>query len=656
MNRREYLKISALGAAAISCGRLPMYAGGPNETSSLATLQRTFAEKGCLETYSLLTRGRGLGLGALSCSEQHLTPGCSVDWVKVTYTSPKQGIAPGGAITLVVPPGPSYTKLQMEDADKPSHMRVEAAVPVELELQHPPFEIQEKCLVYKSHVQARLPKGLAAGEQITFVWQGVELDKHARRWGGDTWRFDIKVDHDADGWDEQLPDTMTLPKHTGPAKYLLVRAACMALVAEPVRLTVSAFDENWNPAQDYTGTVHFARLDGKTTGLPRAVTFTESDQGSILTEVTFEEAGYFWVTVQGEGDLFNRSNPVQIFTEEPERRLYWGDIHLHTEKSADARVWAHTTSTYEGSYNIGRYRYGLDFQANTEHHGLEQGNYSPAEWQEMQRITNAANDPGKYATIIANEYSHAEGDAIAYFKDNSIPFIAHPRDNHPVGLYHDLRPTHCALVPHHFAQNMRPFDWDKNYDAELMPVCEIFSNHGRAECYKNEPHYSNHKVATIEGQTWVDQLQSGKKLGCICSSDDHWARPGTCGLMAAWSRSGLTREGVVNALQEPQACYGTTGDRSILYFDVEEREAQPHIQVCAAAGTEIEKLEIIRNGETVYEQVGDSLTMKANWTDTTKPDACWYYVRLTLREQSVCEESMVNRKQFAWSSPVWIDA
>ena len=210
MKRREYLKISALGAAAITCGRLPVFAGGPSETSSIKALQRAYAEKGRLETYSLLTRGRGQGRGAVACSEKALMPGCAVDWVEVVYTAPETGIAPGGSVTLVVPAGPSCTKLQIDDTAGDAYLQVEADVATSIELQHPPFEVQEKCLVHKSHAQVHLPEGLAAGQTLTFIWSGLELDKHARRWGGDTWRFHLKVDHDGDGWAEQLPDPLTL--------------------------------------------------------------------------------------------------------------------------------------------------------------------------------------------------------------------------------------------------------------------------------------------------------------------------------------------------------------------------------------------------------------------------------------------------------------
>ena len=79
------------------------------------------------------------------------------------------------------------------------------------------------------------------------------------------------------------------------------------------------------------------------------------------------------------------------------------------------------------------------------------------------------------------------------------------------------------------------------------------------------------------------------------------------------------------------------------------------MRVRAAAGTEIEKLEIIKDGSVVHTREGDALTIEDTWVDPAAPSACWYYVRLTLREQAVCEENMVGRKQFAWSSPIWLD-
>jgi hypothetical protein len=328
--------------------------------------------------------------------------------------------------------------------------------------------------------------------------------------------------------------------------------------------------------------------------------------------------------------------------------------------SADARVWAHTTSTYQGSYQIGRFRYGLDFMANADHHDLLQGNYSPDEWEQMMRITNQANVPGRFVTLIANEFSHSQGDANAYFKADHAPFF-HREPDCLEKLIAQLRHYECVLPPHHFAQNMRPYNW-ANYDAELMPICEIFSNHGRAEYFDNQPHYSGKKVPTLLGQTWVDQLHAEKRLGCIASGDDHWAGPGTCGLTGAWSPA-LTRDGIYHALTA-RRCYATTGDRTILYFTVAGAEggrvippvAHPEICIRTAAGSVILKIEIIKNGDPVHIAEPGTLAAELRWTDPVQePQTGWYYVRMTLEPQAVTEEYMRNRPQFVWSSPVWLE-
>lgn len=625
----------------------------------LKMYQAEFAKKGHLEAYAIHTRGLGRGACAISCSEKELLPGQQIKWVKVIYKAPVDGVSPHGTVTLAVPPGPST--VQISDADKAAFMEVQCQLPFSVELKHQPFEIQENHPVKPLRVCVSLPEGLPPNESVTFVWNAIALDTYARRWEGDSWRFRCFADHDGDGWDEELPRQTVLPKKSGPAEYLLVRCASMGLIGEPIRVTVSAFDKFWNPAQDYGGEVRFGSEGGASEGLPSPFRFGKKDGSSRAFSATFANPGFYWITVTDDQGRTNRSNPVEIFSQPPENRLFWGDLHVHTEKSADARAWAHTTSTYAGSYNIGRYRYGLDFQANSDHHSLRQGNYTREEWEEMKRITNGANEPGRFVALIANEFSHSQGDANAYFKIDDVPYFDHEY-NYPTYLFSQLQPYKCPLIPHHFAQNMRPFNWD-NYQSELMPVCEIFSDHGRAEYPENEPHYSWHTVPTLKGKTWVEQLDTGKMLGCVASGDDHWARPGTCGLAGVWSPS-LTREGIHDALVE-RRCIATTGDRTILHFTVNgigtgrtiPAADKIRIHVRAAAGSIVEKLEIVKNGKVVHVVEPGALLVEETWDDMARDSsACWYYARLTLRAQKICEEGMRDKTQFAWTSPVWVEA
>jgi hypothetical protein len=152
--------------------------------------------------------------------------------------------------------------------------------------------------------------------------------------------------------------------------------------------------------------------------------------------------------------------------------------------SSDARSDAHTTSTYEGSYMIGRYRYFLDFQANTDHHDLTDMDYGLARSEEMKQITNHAYEPGNFVTLIANELSHGKGDQNVYFPGDDAPFLLANVQHHPYAVWDTLAAYECFTVPHHVAQSMRPWQWE-NFNPELMGVVEFHGNH---------PHYSPHPI------------------------------------------------------------------------------------------------------------------------------------------------------------------
>ena len=233
-----------------------------DNTNELRRLQLQFPEKGHLEAYERYTRGLGKGSVEIRCSEEILLPDQKVSWVTVVYTASEEGIAPGGSVILFTPPGPKEAAVQLDDSSKAAFMEIQTEQPFSVALENSPFEVQENCKVLLLLVAVHFSDGLSAGEKVTFVWHDIQLDRHARRWGGDSWRFRVFADHDGDGWREELPQVAAISKKTGPAENLLVRCASMALVGEPVRVTVSAFDRFWNPAQEYTGEVRFAMEDG----------------------------------------------------------------------------------------------------------------------------------------------------------------------------------------------------------------------------------------------------------------------------------------------------------------------------------------------------------------------------------------------------------
>jgi hypothetical protein len=636
---------------------------------SMDELQEKYGQSA--NAYELHTAGMGLGKAEiLPASPVRVRQ--ALDRVVITYFAPRGGIARGGRVLVTYPPGSTLPQLAHPDSAGYVAIRTFDNRPVNGDIilvglhrraeddpsSQNPYHMHPR---NRRTVVADLPEGLPRGGSLSLTWSDVIIDKYARRYHGDRLLFRIHADHDADGFAEEIRASPSIPKTADVPHRIMLRCQSTAVTGEKVKMNILALDRHDNPASGYRGQVRFTS-DQEHVRLPDPYTFKASDNASHACYGSFQNPGFYWMEAfDDQNGFYARSNPIQVFEKEPDKRLYWGDLHVHTDMSSDARSDAHTTATYEGSYLIGRYRYALDFQANTDHHSLVDMDYGATHWEEMKEITNRANVPGHFVTLVANELSHGKGDQNVYFPGDEAPFLLASVQHHPQAVWDTLEQYECFTVPHHVAQSMRPWQWE-NFHPGLMRVVEIFSNHGRAEFYGNHPHYSHHAAATLDGHTWVDQLNTGKKLGAIASSDDHWARPGTIGLTGVWA-SRLDRKEIYRQIKE-RHCYASTAARVILYYTVNGREmgsfvqtlAAPEIKVTAASPDTIEKAEVIKNGAVACLTRPESLLAEVQWTDTAFSDSAYYYIRLTLRPDPNAEEYMLDRQQFIWSSPIWVTA
>ena len=609
--------------------------------------------------YAHYTQGRGVGSARLEVQSPVLVAE-TVPKSVLTVTAGPGGIAPGGTISVMYPM--SSTPPQTEDSKGAGYTTATlAGRAVEVQTQLLWFFRQNKSFSGKIHraiATIQLAKGLEEGRSVVFTRLNAHPGRMARRWAGHQHIFRVYIDHDADGWEEEIAESPWVPRLPAVANRLMIRAQSTAVVEEPVRLVVTAMDRFDNPATGYRGTVNLSTADGSTSLSGRYV-YARGDAGAHTFNVRFKKPGYYWVSVRDEKNkLVSESNPIEVLAEDPAYRLYWGDLHVHTEMSADAINGVMAVSSYNGSYNIGRFRYGLDFMANADHHGFAQGNYSYEDWENMVEITNEANVPGKFVTLLASEVSHNRGDQNVYFRGGAMPFL-NTGPGHPVELWNLMREHESFTVPHHFAQSMRPWDWAQ-YDEELMPVAEIFSLHGRGEFHKNEPHYSPHSEPTLEGQTWQDQLAKGRKLGAIAASDSHRARPGFAGLAGVWAES-LSREDIYDNIKSRHS-YASTNARAILHFKVNGKEmgqvvkteGQPILQLYGATPTEILEINVIKNNEVVYRGQAGGRVFDITWEDIDFDKEAYYYVRIKMKGHPQAENFLFGKPEFVWSSPVWV--
>lgn len=608
--------------------------------------------------YVNYTAGRGVGAASVLCPSP-VQVGTIVPEAVVTVTAGPGGIAPGGQISVWLPVGASPP--QTENPEGNGYIAAETGgKALDLLVQPVWFFRANRMFSNEKHIMfatVTLADGLPEGGTVTYTWRQFYVGSFTRRWAEDPFPFRVFIDHDADGWEEEIAESPFVPRIPAEANRLALRAQSTAVVGEKVRLTLMALDRFDNPARGYRGMVQFSGASADS--LPAPYSFTQLDAGAHTFQATFGAPGYYWVTVSDEaGDITAESNPIEVLAEAPAYRLYWGDLHVHTEMSSDAVNAAWTVSTYDGSYNIGRYRYGLDFMANTDHHGFTQGNYAYEDWRRMMRITNDANAPGKFATLVAVEVSHGRGDQNVYFLGDHMPFLnTGPR--HPLDLWDFLKDYECFTVPHHFAQSMRPWKWE-NFDPDLMKVVEVFSNHGRGEFFGNEPHYSHHPKPTLEGNTWQDQLAKGRKLGVIASTDDHWSRPGYCGLAAVWAKA-LTREALYWSIKD-RHCYATTNARAILRFTVNGEEMgqvvktrkAPKLALRGATPAEILEIHVVKDNEVVFEGPAGGRSFDCTWTDDAFEGEAYYYVRVKMAGRPNAEDFLRDKPEYVWSSPIWV--
>lgn len=669
LTRRRF--IAATGAICALGVTRPFFVSASSDsppwvrTLSLADLQKRFHDpKRHLSAYEYFTAGRGVGSAALIGGPASISVGQHVQEWKLCYTASAEGIRPGGYLRIWLPNGASLPVLVNGDAA--SSVSVSAAdadcdASIEAVAFFKQYGVKNPSGLRV--VRLAFPRGLPPDGKVTLVWKNVQAGRQAPRWGANQLVFRVYADHDADGFDEEIAGSPAVEVRSGAADRLLIRCASTAVVGEQTRVTVAALDRFDNPASDYAGTVAFGLDEGDSEGfiVPDPMPLSGIDQACAETSVVFTKPGIYWLKASA-GSLSACSNPVEVFAEAPPARLYWGDIHFHTDYSADARAAAPSTTDYAGAYQIGRRRYGLDFMAATDHHGLEQGNYDAEDWQTMQQLTNEANDPGRFATFVAVELSGPKGDQNVYFAGDSAPFLDHSGGmDERKQNWTDLRGFDCFAPPHHFSQDMRPWDWSV-FNADLQPVCEVFSNHGRAESPGNEPSYCGHGVATLPGHTWTEQLDTGKQLGVLASSDDHTGRPGCCGLTGVWSPA-LTREDLHRSMKNKR-CFATTDSRTILHFSVNghsmgesvKTAAAPVFHVRTAAPTLIREIAIVKNGRTAYQFAPTSRFSEWEWSDPDFQSDAYYYLRLKLDPNSDCTNRAYfgGREEFVWSSPVWV--
>jgi hypothetical protein len=351
-----------------------------------------------------------------------------------------------------------------------------------------------------------------------------------------------------------------------------------------------------------------------------------------------------------------------------ERRIFFGDLHVHTEYSLCGKP---NNRSISENVKIAKER-GHDFVAVTDH----AEHMDRDAWKRYFGEIRKASEEHGILTIPAIEWTSFEhGHRNVYFLSDEAPpyFSSHVFEtDHPKKLadFFERHGIEAFAVSHHPAYMSHLADF-RSVDPRSEPLVEIYSTWGNSE-RRGAPLQDTHN--TMPGGYVRDALAQGYKLGFIGGGDVHNTVPGDGGLAAVIAPE-LTRESIYRALKD-RFCYATSGDKICVDFHINgfpmgsilrvnqysvNKLFPIHLAMSTVCPGPLARVELVANGETIYTSPHRECKTEADlylcFEKSMTPDRIeegrashlvnvsrWYYVRVIQQDGAM-----------AWSSPIWID-
>jgi hypothetical protein len=455
----------------------------------------------------------------------------------------------------------------------------------------------------------------------------------------------------------------------------LVNASTHQRIGVPFRLATAVLRPG--RTDPYRGLLSFRCSDPKAL-LPATYEFSQKDDlyESHLFQAAFQSEGTHTLVVRDEisGKAW-ASNPIIVSAREARQKLYFGDIHIHSQWSFDGRVHP------DYCYFYARDALNLDFACLTEH------DPSDAVWERVKAKAKEFYEAGRFATMSAYEWTGSnlrEGHKNVYYRDWEGPILRsnyHPEragTTSAADLWSKLRQAgksgqDTMTIPHHPVAKMFPVPWE-HYDAEFQRCVEVYSSWGNSE-YPLGPRQLQPRQSQASGiapgHFVQDGLSAGQRLGFVGGSDSHSGRPGYPGHSRTYYESGythwephnytggttgvyaedLTREAVFDAIRN-RRCYATTGKRIVVDFKIDghwmgeefRSRSAPHIAVKVVGTAPIASVTVVKNNQDYLRVEGEGTEVQFEFDKTEPPrETDFYYVRVVQQDF-----------EMAWASPIWI--
>ena len=422
---------------------------------------------------------------------------------------------------------------------------------------------------------------------------------------------------------------------------------------EPFAVHLIAFDRHRNVCDQYRGTVALSSSDGKRGMLPPTVTFTAREQGILIIDnVSLSSPGLYRFAANDEvNGLQALSNPT-LCEPEPQRRLYWGELHCHSwgdttlSLMSEPNFKVQPARRHEQARQVGR----LDFCAPGPMSAPNDED-RPEVWQAHQEAYRANDEPGAYVPFLAYEAHPGKGG------DRNVVFLGEESTHLPmkasmdaVMAAYDSRDD--VLLEAHIGGG--PPNWTA-YPTEEAPLLEVTSGHGAFEWVLQRALRHGYHPAVI-GSSDVHLPTLGAPMAAHCFRgrfnhelnirDTAFGSGQVAGVYAA----ACDREAIWRAIQDRRT-FATTGARIILDVRVNGEPAGSIVASSGAASVgiavhacaPIERVDLIRNDRCLASWFPGTLDATLDYTDEQPLREGAYYVRLRQTDG-----------EYAWSTPVWV--
>jgi len=344
---------------------------------------------------------------------------------------------------------------------------------------------------------------------------------------------------------------------------LWIHVPTMVAANEAFNITVEAWDKYERLAGEYRGQVAFTIESYNTSTLlplsgtswtvaSNATSFTSNfngagvvpaymvsgaDNGRKQFLASIATPGLHYVNCHDmDKHVMFRSNPILVMPASASfNRSYWGDIHFHSGISDGS-------GTPSELYGYARDVALVDFAALTDHAEMFPrlgGSDLFNTFQSYIETTNSFNQDGKFATLVAMEWTPLLSQARSYmcsehinvyFRGDIMPFFSTFDETTPDDLFTYLasaRAGNFLAWTHHVTRSDYPADWGF-YNATINTMAEIYSCHGSGEFQGSDNLYKmvNGIDQDHPGYCINDALRMGRKIGIMASSDCHDGHPG----------------------------------------------------------------------------------------------------------------------------------